>query len=445
MYINLYNDGVGYVTNEHTRIKANEANLSHKNRVIFVVEQAIVSRNLDPKEYFNPESVRWKPFTQQPNSKVTFSVPLASTEIGEQFTGAEQHEDTTITNLTFKHGEGGRLLRMLSNDECDEILFSKMEKIFFKLMEEAAPNSIDSEKILCPKCDGLGYKEILGSTGGCSPTDPFDPVDYEKCNHCGGSGKMLQSVASRPLEFCPVFIPAQNIEFEKNNDSLVVAICNSVIDFYDFQNKIVKYSYTNENGLYTNLRALVNAGIQYENIPFGETNGFVALKAKIPMFVWAQAPMTHTALSKESQSDRVSTESDYWLPADLEKRITNMMNTKGVNFKYFDLLATLNSYPLIFSGFSSFRDWAIEILLTQSSQSHSQDFFKELGYKKEIYQRAMYYFKYKTVIMTGWNTDPSVWSHLLLQRNAYPTMYSDWTQEETKDFVVAISKIINSF
>ncbi len=78
------------------------------------------------------------------------------------------------------------------------------------------------------------------------------------------------------------------------------------------------------------------------------------------------------------------------------------------------------------------------------SQDNVQTFFKVIGYKREIWSRAMYYFKYKEVVMTGWKQDPNVWEHLLVERSAEPAIHKNWTQPETKRFVECIKELVDA-
>ena len=122
--------------------------------------------------------------------------------------------------------------------------------------------------------------------------------------------------------------------------------------------------------------------------------------------------VTHTALSKETLSDRVTLQSgEYWLPSDLTERLSLPSN-----------------------------EWVLDYLLNQS-QLDVQATLKQLGYKPEIYQRAMLEFRYKTTVATGWYNDPSVWQHLLLEREAYPDQHKSWVQPETKQLAVSIRQL----
>jgi len=259
---------------------------------------------------------------------------------------------------------------------------------------------------------------------------------------------------SRPVEFCGVVM---TIIYDMTNRKRDILLCdtdpvarNEVAGFSyaDFFNKIAKYSYVVDNKVYTNLRACINAGIPYDKIPYNtkeELSGFRALKASVPMFVWAQVPNTHTAISKEAQSDRVAVNNGYWLPKDFiqkcidYKTAFNIRDTEKENIANLKYL-TVTLRCLAIGGIAGVKKY----LLGEAnlSQNDMFTFFKKLGYKREVYSRAMYYFKYKEVVMTGWMHDPKVWKHLFVERNAEPELWKNWTQSETEMFVKTIKEII---
>jgi len=223
---------------------------------------------------------------------------------------------------------------------------------------------------------------------------------------------------SRPLEFLPVVVDLYSNDcgvtlWETGvgiNPEHIIHEFDSLLD----TQYLVKYSYleeTTSTGLYrcyTNMRALLNAGMPYDRIPFNipdELKHFRAIKAKIPMFVFNHF-VTHTALSKETLSDRVTLQSgEYWLPADINIPIS---------------------------------------VLLSMSQSEVQLLLKDLGCKPEIYQRAMLEFRYKTTVATGWYNDPHVWQHFLIEREAYPAIHKSWVQLETKQFASAIKQLLGA-
>ena len=258
----------------------------------------------------------------------------------------------------------------------------------------------------------------------------------------------VPKVASRPMEFLPINIAIVSfrtgyVDFFKDEDS--EAYWSFPLD--DFLNDVMPFSYWYEYeiglaSLHTNMRALYNAGMPYELIPYNEPEEleeFEAFRAAIPMFVWAQVPNTHTQISKEAQSDRVAENNNYWLPGDLKHRVDEMHKNGDMYSKSTSSISLMSAIIL-----SEDRDDIVDILLNKASQNDVQLLLKELGYPREIYSRAMYYFKYKEVVVTGWGSNPKVWNHLLLERNAKPEFIENWTQKETEKFVVEIREHMES-
>lgn len=324
MQIDIYKDGISYVTNTPSTIPITHANLNEENRAIFVTELAAVSRG---KSNANHPAARYQ-----------------------------------------------------------------------KLLKEAAPQKIN--------------KDTYSSEG--SP--------------------------SRPLEFLPIVF-GYHFKQDTHNICLFNLKTNQqiiTIYFTDFANYLAPFGYQANGKLYTNMRAAINAGIPYESIPYNEPEDlvdFIALKANIPMFVWAQVPNTHTQISKEAQSDRVIEVTNYWLPEDFRERLYTY-NGSG-SFKQI----TFSSATRKLLSFAD-KQAMIKSLVDDYSQTFVQLLFKELGYPLEIYSRAMYYFKYKEVVMTGWKTNPMVWDHLLIERSTKPEIWKNWTQDITKTFVEAIKQSI---
>jgi Fe-S cluster biosynthesis and repair protein YggX/cell fate (sporulation/competence/biofilm development) regulator YmcA (YheA/YmcA/DUF963 family) len=271
--------------------------------------------------------------------------------------------------------------------------------------------------------------------------------------------------ASRPLEFLPVVID-YDIIYDNNEGYDKVKLTLKYEDepiemsLEDFFNKIGRFSYLDRGVAYTNMRALLNAGIPYEAIPYSDKQDpddeewddvfykhFKAIKLCIPMFVWAQWPMTHTMLSKESQSDRVATQDQYWLPEDFEKRLLDFIakGNLGViagdgNMSHiFEHLADYVNSPSYENDIvPAFK----ERMILYDSQDIVQVVFKALGYKQEIWSRAPYYFKYKEVIVTGWDIDSATWKHSFLERNVMQDKWKNWTQKETTKVLEAVKQII---
>lgn len=282
-----------------------------------------------------------------------------------------------------------------------------------------------------------------------------------------------EKAPSRPMEFLPVVF---EVTFSLTHVSLYVIHDGDSfmsMDLSDFINNIAKFSYLVEDpvapGLYkvyTNMRACVNAGIPYDIIPYNnpeDLKDFVAIRAMLPMFVWAQTPNTHTLISKEAQSDRVSKNNNYWLPDDFMDRVKayhekhDYSKKSDVSKELLDKAGNKDgSYPskiscqltLCLVGLKDLTQVQNILVygrnnLCSPTQHDVQTYFKELGYQREIYSRAMYYFKYKEVVMTGWKNDPKVWDHLLLEREVWEDKHKSWVQDETKQFVKAVNTLIN--
>lgn len=301
------------------------------------------------------------------------------------------------------------------------------------------------------------------------------PVDHVIYNHLNHDLELIGS-PSRPLEFLGVvlkykfdshFITLYTIDDQIINDDNGAII----FTFSVFNNLLGRHSYMDGGLLYTNMRALINSGIPYESIPYNvpeELKDFKAIKANIPMFIWSQVPNTHTAISKEAQSDRVAENTNYWLPEDLRQKVYDYWMKNDYSNKDDTSKDLLNKEGTILSSYGSysslvFAKLTIEILAAKDktqipylfingrletnlspTQYDVQMYFKELGYHREIWSRAMYYFKYKEVVMTGWNNDPKVWEHLFIERSVRPEINKNWTQAETKIFVEKIKEIIES-
>lgn len=264
------------------------------------------------------------------------------------------------------------------------------------------------------------------------------------------------AAASRPLEFLPVALPITN---ECNTKSIITVKLKDrkfPIVNYNF----LKHCYVGKGFLYTNFRHLYNWFIDYESmtseealelIPFNtkeELKYFKAIRVSTPMFVWSQL-MTHTQISKESQSDRVSKNNSYWLPEDIIDKLTHIEESKLDNEVLKEFVTGLRAVVALNNSNGNSEE-SIEatlnhiqwIFLNQLSQEHVQSLLKEAGYKREIFSRAPYYFKYKELIMTGWMNDPEVWGHFLLEREAYPDYHKSWVQKETADTAIAIRDVL---
>ena len=218
-------------------------------------------------------------------------------------------------------------------------------------------------------------------------------------------------------------------------------------------NRYYKFSHTGDDNVYTNFRTLANLEM-LKNIPLNtpeEVKHFKVFRAKIPTFAFHHLK-THTQITSIGQSDRSSTESDYWLPSDLRFRLKDSFNANNpkkkkskdlvsenvkngikYSFTYYPLMQ-IQSYAV--SSLRDFDNYAIKILLEDVPPFYFELFFKTLGYKKEIYQRQMAGFKYKEFIMSGWINDPLTFEHLMELRSHKPT------QEQVIEFVDGLKEVL---
>ncbi len=241
---------------------------------------------------------------------------------------------------------------------------------------------------------------------------------------------------SRPMEFMPIVITEKNSKtFDIKEDEKIV--------------RMLRYSYTDdeEQTVCTTMRATVELGVDYTKIPYNDVvEHFAAFRIKAPMFVWAQI-VTHTQLSTESQSDRVAEQVDYWLPEDIEEKLTKLntdseyMNSIIEKVREIDIQL---SDDISSGNIPDNADGFISYMIETASQKDIQLLLKVIGYPREIYSRAPYYFKMKEFVITGWVNDDDAWPHFLRERNAY--MYDggpkNWTQPETRKYSFAMRKLL---
>lgn len=272
------------------------------------------------------------------------------------------------------------------------------------------------------------------------------------------------STASRPLELCGCII---NYYLNINKDGSLTARLDMErdgkkfidMDYETFSNKIAKFSFIKHinNGMYqlkTNLRALLNAGITEDQIPFNKTlDGYRVFKMQVPMFVFNQL-VTHTMISKETRSDRVTRldHGKYWLPEDFIERLTASTHTQEdieeeLKYHYEEasekaesVLTVINNLKEQYS-LSKDYDKFVKYMLRQNNEALML-MFKILGYKKEIYQRSMLEFRYKEVIMGAWDHELT-WRNLLLERGG-DDRWKNWVQPETKKVAEVLAKLLEA-
>lgn len=294
------------------------------------------------------------------------------------------------------------------------------------------------------KIEGRDVKEVVTSIAAISRGKDKSNNPEKRWEHLLKEAAM--GTAGRPLEYYPAIFEV--VFYSHMVNVIPYGILDDRykiknMDTLDFINKISRYSHLARLGddryiLYTNYRTMLNAGWKVEEIPplpeGWYKDGFKIVKIRCPFFVWAQL-MTHTRLSKISQSDRVSGSDEYWLPDDIFIRIKNKREELSGTSLYYDRV--LSNVKL------NDRDSLLNSIINDVSQNDAQEFFKELGYPREIWSRAPYYFKMKTFIMGGWTHDPAVWKNLFLERGVCPEEWNKtWVQKETKEVVEMIKEIV---
>lgn len=248
------------------------------------------------------------------------------------------------------------------------------------------------------------------------------------------NGDKASKTPSRPLEFVPVVVKGYckgrygnvNICLElKSTEGYKV---DYEFDLASFNNKIGRFSYVVKDLkgkydiiVYTNLRCLLNAGINYYHVPFNtkeELSAFKAVRVRAPMFVFNHL-VTHTALSKEARSERV----------------VNMLDLDaGTIFGYEAPFDQPFWYP------ESITPDEFNMMVHGMSMSDVFEYLKNKKFPKEIYQRAILEWRYKDFVLVAWDNEYT-WRHLFLERGAED--YNNWTQQETKDVVGCIKDVIS--
>lgn len=273
-----------------------------------------------------------------------------------------------------------------------------------------------------------GYKRLLTEAAMNTGSRPIEFILVEL-------DVQLISVKENPMDHDNTGVPCFKL-FLNNNKSL-----NMSLDI--FNNYLGRYSYlypvegsSNDFKLRTNLRALLNAKIPYEDIPYNDfLKDAKAIKLNIPMFVFNQL-ITHTAFSKESRSERVVTldKSNLWLPEDFYQRV--------IDFDHSKMDRNLAGYfiPLRITVSTKSYEDTVAYLYEIPSKDLTK-IFRELGYPKEIFQRVLLELRYKVMVMVAWD-EPNTWLHLYRERSALPEDWKNWTQEQTKQAVLTIKDTI---
>lgn len=224
---------------------------------------------------------------------------------------------------------------------------------------------------------------------------------------------------SRPFEFLPYVYHLEEMEE-------IIAHSDDPRETYRLMSKWGNWMDC-KGRFQTTARSIMEANLPLpSDMTIDDVRHFALFRAKIPMFSWAQV-VTHTQLSTESQSDRVAEEQDYWLPEDIDVKLAEA-NANGEK-----------EYP---QDGEYFKEWMIH----EASQHEVQAVLKELGYPREIYSRAPYYFKMKEFVISGYANVDNMWPHFLRERAAYAEDGGpkNWTQPITKKFSSTVRMILEA-
>jgi len=257
---------------------------------------------------------------------------------------------------------------------------------------------------------------------------------------------VVEGVAGRPLEYLPVVL---YIQFNDNHVTLGSTTDKSIVDsmdYVDFINHLAPFGHIEGFKFYTNARALLNAGTSIDKIPFNtpeDLKDYFIAEVKVPYFVFAQI-RTHGRLSQVAVSGRVVDENEYWLPKDILNKLDVFMTLDYIDRMNLDCLeCDVCQYGTKLRKAKTIEE-VVDVFLSLGTEQ-VKDILKDLGYRKEIYNRWNSHMQYKTFIIGGWLNNPYQWGHLFLEREAIPDIKREpasWTQHLTK---LTVNKIFDSY
>ena len=413
----------GYVTDEVSTVPAALANLTQVTREKFVTDLAAVSRGKDESK--NP-SVRFKALLKE-------AAPNSKDDIVDGFEGCPSRPlEFAPAILEF----------MELTDHNNESYWTIVD-------------GTGQDKNYDPDYDMHLANVKLSKTDFYNKIVRFSYV--EDC-HWNPSGLLvytnLRTLLNAGVKYEDIpFISAITYkQYGGNKDDLYIIIGGEKTSVYDISINYSVLEHDSSKPLVFEVKDLLEAGYTECDMINDFKKGhcyvddryskFKAIKLKTSMMSWAQWPMTHTQLSKESQSDRVAEGNGYWLPEDLVKRLeehnpddTPMDDKLMITHTNIRNLKTHYPKEKWCKGF-------IHCMLSVWPQGEVQSILQMLGYKREIWSRAPYYFKYKECVVTGWYNDPTTWQHSFLERSVEPDSWKNWTQKETKEVLQAVKEII---
>lgn len=412
----------GYVTDEVSSVPTELANLTQETREKFVTDLAAVSRGKDESK--NP-SARFKALLKE-------AAPNSKEDIGDGFEGCPSRP------LEF----AGVIVEFMElTDHNNESYWTIVD-------------ATEQDKNYDPDYDMHLANVRL------SKTDFYNKIvrfSYVKDCQWNPSGLLvytnIRTLLNAGVKYDDIpFIHAITYyQYGRNKDDLYIVIGGEKTSVYDISIDYSVMEHDSRKPLVFKVKDLLKSGYTECDLinDFKEGHCYVdnryskfkALKLKIPIMCWAQWPMTHTQLSKESQSDRVSEGVGYWLPEDLVKRIREFKLTDDMTYSDKYVYDSFKELKFVTKDHILVEEFLTN-MLEYWSQNMTQSILKMLGYKREIWSRAPYYFKYKECVVTGWYNDPTTWEHSFLERSVEPDSWKNWTQKETKEVLEVVKEII---
>lgn len=412
----------GYVTDEVSSVPTELANLTQETREKFVTDLAAVSRGKDESK--NP-SARFKALLKE-------AAPNSKEDIVDGFEGCPSRP------LEF----AGVIVEFMElTDHNNESYWTIVD-------------ATERDKNYDPDYDMHLANVRLSKTDFYNKIVRFSYV--EDC-HWNPSGLLVYTNirtllnAGVKYEDIPFIHTITYYQYGRNKDDLYIVIGGEKTSVYDISIDYSVMEHDSRKPLVFKVKDLLKSGYTECDLINDFKGGhcyvdnryskFKALKLKIPIMCWAQWPMTHTQLSKESQSDRVSEGVGYWLPEDLVKRIREFKLTDDMTYSDKYVYDSFKELKFVTKDHILVEEFLTN-MLEYWSQNMTQSILKMLGYKREIWSRAPYYFKYKECVVTGWYNDPTTWEHSFLERSVEPESWKNWTQKETKEVLQAVKEII---
>ena len=422
MFTRLYigNPHEGYVTDEVSSIPTELANLCQETREKFVTDLAAISRGKDESK--NP-AARFKALLKE-------AAPNSKEDIVDGFEGWASRP-MEFCPIICEFAE-------VTNNDCENVMVLITEKNLDDFENGNYKNMFSINKYDF-------YNKIL-------------KYSYStKCDYDNNSIILYTNLrtllnAGVPYDDIPFIEDIVYKQYGENKDDLFIVIGTEKTSIYDINVNYETKTHDKDMPLIFKIKDLIESGYTYKDIIKDFNDGhcyvdnrysnFKAIKLKIPMFIWSQWPMTHTALSKESQSDRVAEGVGYWLPEGIINKINETSEEEIDKIDYSQDLVDIQSMTSSDIPNVNKAEILINTFTEGLSQEAVQQILKAAGYKREIWSRAPYYFKYKECVVTGWYNDPTTWQHSFLERSVEPDSWKNWTQKETKEVLKVVKDII---